>query len=155
MIRGTRGGFTSRVLFAVLPALILVLAFGLVAGCRSESTGGTVTVPDEAVPAGEDPDMQVLLQLEEAGSDLSKEHSIEFFFYFPTEAQARAATGEIAGDGFEVLVEPAVEGSEWHCLVRKSMVPDHQALVDIGSRFESIADRHDGEYDGWGTEVVR
>lgn len=134
--------------------LVLALVALIVAGCQSEQTGVTAAGPGSTAPAGEDPDLQVLRQLEAAGSDLSKEHLIEFFLYFPTEAEARAAAGEIAADDFDAVVEPAASDGLWLCFARKSMVPDHQLLVDIGATFESIADRYGGEYDGWGTEVV-
>ena len=61
----------------------------------------------------EDPDQQVLTQLEDAGSDLSKPHDLEFFLYFRDELAAEAAAEDVRALGFSVEVRPAAVGTDW------------------------------------------
>ena len=102
-----------------------------------------------------DLDQQVLDQLKKAGSDLSKPHDIEFFLYFLTKESANSAAEEAAEEGANVKVERAADDSAWLCLATKRMVADHVELVRLRKKFNGIASRLKGEYDGWGTEVVK
>ena len=103
----------------------------------------------------EEADLQTLNRLEEAGSDLSKPHEMEFFLYFPEEASANAAAGDIRDQGFVVEVKPSEEGSDWLCFAVKTMVPTYEDIVAISREFGAIAEAYGGEYDGWGTLVVK
>lgn len=102
-----------------------------------------------------DTDQQVLNQLQEAGSDLSKPHPLEFYLYFPAEESAHQAAEMIADDGFSVEVKRAAQGSAWMCYVTKRMAPKRSEIAAIGKRFRSLAQEFGGEYDGWETEVVK
>ena len=102
-----------------------------------------------------DLDQQVLDQLKKAGSDLSKPHNIEFFIYFPTEASANDAVKDIKVEVDNVKVQLGADKKNWLCFATKRMVPDHDKLVALRKRFNEIAHKGDGEYDGWGTEVVK
>ena len=44
---------------------------------------------------------------------------------------------------------------DWLCFAAKRMVPDHDKLVALRQRFNDIAHKGGGEYDGWGTDVVK
>jgi hypothetical protein len=102
-----------------------------------------------------DLDQQVLDQLKKAGSNLSKPHDIEFFLYLLTKELANSAAEEIEEEGATVKVERAADDSAWLCFATKRMVPDHAELVRLRKKFNGIASRLKGEYDGWGTEVVK
>lgn len=101
-----------------------------------------------------DPDQAVLEQLKKAGSDLSKPHNIEFFLYFPSESGAKQAAAKIKEMGLDVEGQPAAQGTGWLCLAKKTMVPELTALQKIRHE-SSIANMLAGEYDGWGTGVVK
>lgn len=103
----------------------------------------------------EQADLETLNRLEEAGSDLSKPHEMEFFLYFPDEVSANAAAADIRKQGFAVEVWPPKDGSEWLCFATKTMVPTYEDIVAIGREFNTIAESYGGEYDGWGALVVR
>jgi len=100
------------------------------------------------------PDESVLIQLRKVGSKLALPHDIEFFFYFPSQAIGENAAEKIRAMGFEVTVNRASQGDSWLCLATKRMIPDLQALEEIRVAFTALAGAMDGEYDGWGTEVV-
>jgi len=102
-----------------------------------------------------DSDQSVLLQLRKAGSDLSKPHSIEFFVYFPTQAAAEKAAVPIRRAGFGVDVQQAAQGDDWLCFATKTMVPELVDLQKIRRDFVALAAAMNGEYDGWGTQVVK
>jgi len=102
-----------------------------------------------------DLDESVLIQLKRAGSDVSRPHNIEFFLYFPTQAVAEQAASKIRDEGFHVEVRRAAKGADWLCYATKTMVPDLMALQKIRQDFGSLADSLSGEYDGWGTPVVK
>ena len=102
-----------------------------------------------------DLDQLVLVQLHKSGSDLSKPHSIEFFLYFPTQSVAEDASYHIRDAGFEVEVRRAARGNSWLCFATKTMVASLPDLQRIRRNFMALAGSMNGEYDGWGTEVVR
>ena len=101
-----------------------------------------------------DPDQQVLDQLKKAGSNLSKPHNIEFFLYFKTEKAAKSAADEIRNEVSSVNVQLGAGGEDWLCFATKEMIPKHSELVRLRKRFNDIALKRDGEYDGWGTPIV-
>jgi hypothetical protein len=101
-----------------------------------------------------DLDQQVLDQLKKAGSNFSKPHDIEFFLYFPSEAAATSAAQEVEKEVGSVEVKHGANSPEWLCFATKRMAPAHGELVRLRTRFDNIASRLDGKYDGWGTEVV-
>jgi hypothetical protein len=105
--------------------------------------------------AQQDPDAQVLAQLKKAGSDLSKPHPIEFFLYVPTKEAAGRLESQVRALHFETKVQPAAQGSEWVVLATKSMVPKQADLVLVREKFTALAAAEKGEYDGWGTPVVK
>jgi regulator of RNase E activity RraB len=100
-----------------------------------------------------DPDDSVLLQLQKAGSNLSKPHQVEFFLYFPTQTLAEQASSQIQELGFTVEVRPGAKGNDWLCFATKTMVPELSDLQNIRDRFARLAASCQGEYDGWGTGI--
>jgi regulator of RNase E activity RraB len=102
-----------------------------------------------------DLDDSVLVQLRKAGSNLSKQHQIEFFLYFPTQSAAEQAAVQVRDAGFEVKVDPAAKGNDWLCFATKKMVPELTAMQEIRSNFNKLASSIGGEYDGWGTAVEK
>jgi regulator of RNase E activity RraB len=102
-----------------------------------------------------DLDESVLTQLKKAGSDLSKPHKIEFFLYFPSQAAAEQAAPRVRAAGFEVEVRQAAKGNDWLCFTTKTMVPKLSDLQQIRRDFASLTASSGGDYDGWGTPVVK
>jgi len=105
--------------------------------------------------AQQDPDAQVLAQLREAGSDLSKPHPIEFFLYAPTKEAAERLESKVRALHFQTKVQPAAQGSEWLVLATKSMILKVADLASVREKFTALAAAEKGVYDGWGTPVVK
>ncbi len=101
------------------------------------------------------PDGEVLAQLKKAGSNLSKPHPVEFFLYFPTSEAAERVGATLRADGFEIVVKPGAKGPDWLVQATRSMLPVEAELIALRQRFEALARREGGVYDGWGTPVVQ
>ena len=108
--------------------------------------------------AGSDaaPDVAVLSQLRQAGSDLNKPHNIEFCLYLPNQAAAERVATKLVHQGFGASVSAAAAGrSGWLLLATRTMVPEVAELVRLRALLSSLAIAEQGEYDGWGTPVVK
>ncbi len=125
----------------------------------------------------EDWDSRFITQLRKAGVSAFELHPIDFFFELPSEAACEQVATELTADGFVVdrrqldvdavlaaaegdferpardaapASMPATAGTAQYSLhARKSLrliVPEIQAL---SKRFNELATRHGGKYDGW------
>ncbi|WP_250656284.1 ribonuclease E inhibitor RraB [Alkalimarinus coralli] len=101
------------------------------------------------------PDGQVIAQLKLAGSNLSKEHPIEFFIYAPTKESANEIAGTIAAQGFKGSVEKAASKNSWLVYSVKNIVPTEDRMRKIRASLNAVASSVGGEYDGWGTPIVK
>jgi len=107
-------------------------------------------------------DLAVLVRLKELGSDLSKQHEVDFFLYFPSEEMAKSASREIEKEGYSVrvnVVKPPwwrrlFSRAIWCCCASKNIVPEQETILETSAWFNGIAQRFCGEYDGWGSEVT-
>jgi hypothetical protein len=101
------------------------------------------------------PDGQVIAQLRGAGSDVTKPHAIDFFFYFPTQAAAERIASQLLALGVTGKVDHAAQGPQWVIQGQKTMVPDERELRRLRREFETMVATEGGEYDGWGAGIVR
>jgi len=99
------------------------------------------------------PDGAVLSLLHRIGSDVSKPRLANFYFYFRSRSNAELAGAELTASGFSVVVDKSAGGYKWLCLASKTMVPQARDLYTLRRRFSDLAEKLDGEYDGWETEV--
>lgn len=100
-------------------------------------------------------DARVIAQLHQAGSDMTKPHPVEFFFYFPSQYAADRVATRLSEFGLIATVEPAAHGEEWAILATKTMVPTDASMTQPRDAFEKIAATEQGTYDGWGSAIVR
>jgi hypothetical protein len=96
-----------------------------------------------------------IAQLKKAGADITKPHAIDFFFYFPSQDAAHRIASRLAEFGLATKVEHAATGPKWVIQGQKTMVPDELKLLILRKKFDALAATELGEYDGWGTEVVK
>lgn len=104
---------------------------------------------------GVSPDGQVINQLKEAGSNLSKEHPVEFFIYAPSQGAAEVISRAIAKDGFISKLEKSADNESWLVYAVKNIVPSEDKMISIRNKFEKIVADVGGEYGGWGTPIVK
>lgn len=100
-----------------------------------------------------DIDQRVLEGLLNLGSDPDRLHTVEFFFYFPNEKNAKLAASVMEREGFETDVYPPDNGDEWLCVVTKAMLPVHYEFAELRHWFNTLTNELGGKYDGWGTAV--
>ena len=101
-------------------------------------------------------DAEVVAQLRRAGSDLSKQHPVEFFLYFPSKSAADRVSGRLNSMGFNAVVEPAATGKlPWLTYATKNMVPEAAELERLRGVLDALSESEQGEYDGWGTPIVK
>jgi len=122
--------------------ILILLASLMIVGCNK---------PDNKNLS---PDGQVILQLKNAGSNLSKEHPVEFFIYAPNKDAAEKIATRIESDGFKSKIEKSESDQSWMVFAVKDMIPNEQKLVKIRANLEQVASSLGGEYDGWGTPIV-
>ena len=140
---------------SALPILLVFFALIVVVNAiKGYRTGGKAKDGPHRPLSPQEGDALVLVQLKEAGSDLSKPHSMEFFLYLPTKEAAEKAADQIRSKGFGVKVEQADQGANWRCLATKWMVPDFATIESIRTDFDQVARSLGGKYDGWGTPTV-
>ena len=130
---------------SALVAIGLIGIFLMLRGRGAEQPVATGPVPDG--------DAATLDELAHAGSDLSRQHTIEFFLYLPDQPAAEAVAAELRREGLTAEVSQGQEASDWLCLARRQMVPDMAGLRTWRERLTALAEAHQGVYDGWGTEV--
>jgi len=97
------------------------------------------------------PDEAVLNLLSRSNADLSSERTVYFYLYFHTEEKSRMAEMKLRELGFTIeTLEPSGK-KEWLCLIYKNVIPNSATLTSIRKKLEHIANKFDGNYDGWET----
>jgi hypothetical protein len=109
---------------------------------------------NNSLAAPQNRDAQVIAQLAGVGSNLSKQHKIDFFFYFPTKEKAKRIAAKLHADGFSTSVEKSLSTHEYAIQAKKLMVPVESELVALREKFNILAASENGVYDGWGAEVA-
>ena len=97
---------------------------------------------------------KIINQLQEHGSDTSREHIFNFYLYFPEKESADKARDAIRDYGLQAKVEFGADNKNWLCLAQKQMIPDKTTLDQLLNYFESLAKSLNGEYDGWEASIV-
>ena len=106
-----------------------------------------------AMPVG---DAAVIAQLRKAGSDLNKVHPVEFFLYVPTEDSAKRVAEKLASRGFSPAVQPAASGAlDWLVVATRKVVPTVEFMAQVRQELSALSAAERGEYDGWGTPLVK
>ena len=102
-----------------------------------------------------DLDEAVIIQLQKAGSDLTKPHAIDFYLYFPSESAAEQAASQMRQTGFQVEVWRPAKSEGWLCLGAKKVVPELSTIQGITRNLNALAKSLNGNYDGWEAQVEK
>jgi hypothetical protein len=93
-------------------------------------------------------DSRIFELLRSTGADLDREHSVEAYLYFSSEASARRVADRLAGAGFETYAEPSPP-SRWVVEAARPLVPTPDAIAELGVSMRAAARSAGGQYDGW------
>jgi hypothetical protein len=130
-----------------IPFLTLLGLLGIYFLLRGLSRGRT---PQPAT----DPDAATLAELVRVGSDVTREHDVEFFLYLPGRAEAEVLAEQLAGEGFKTEIQPGEAAGDWLCLATRRLRPELDELRRLRARLAILAESRGGAYDGWGATVV-
>jgi len=98
----------------------------------------------------------ILPKMIREGDDLSKSRKMDFYFAFPEKHQAETFAGQVR---LTMSLVPEVSRYEecnmWQATVCKEMIPTHQAITELETALDQIAQLYEGEADGWGCFIVK
>lgn len=98
----------------------------------------------------------VLEALEESGDKLEVPRKVEHIVLFQDEKMMKSFAKAVKKEGFTIeegLIEPDEEGNYVMCISRIDSV-DYEAIDDLTDLLLEIAEKFEGEYDGWETIVI-
>lgn len=100
----------------------------------------------------DDDNGNVLWQMVEDGDDLTELHEIEFSIAFHDQKNAEQCVLYLLYQEQKVSLfqDDSVEPNEWVITIFVNMEPEYSDIVDLEQWFASIAEKFQGEYDGWG-----
>ena len=107
-------------------------------------------------------DQDVIAQLKNNGSDVTKPTDIEHFLYIPSRRDAEEASGRSIAAGYRAAVkEPlgklpnGTTEKRYSVEAHATAVPSIENIRRARAFFEGLARRFGGEYDGWDAAVVK
>lgn len=97
----------------------------------------------------------VLNEMHQAGVDLSKLATVEFFQLFEDEKNARAMAKHIKDENIatDIKVHPDKTAGVWDVDCCIEMIPSYDNIVTKEAMFEKMARKFDGYNDGWGIAI--
>jgi hypothetical protein len=100
-------------------------------------------------------DLLVLQSLIENGADLTESRHVVYYSYAPGEAVAQVMVQEARAQGFSAEVrEPLPDfPGQWSVVCETHAVTSPDFVRESDDFFQSLADRHGAEYDGWEASV--
>jgi hypothetical protein len=82
-----------------------------------------------------------------------RSHRVNHYLYFPTQKTATAVAKILRDEGFTTEVRLGAEGTDWLVLASHNIAPSEEAIATSRKLMEGLAEKEDGEYDGWEVEV--
>lgn len=143
----------------ILPIAIgggLGLVFVIAIYRLSNRYAGTLIGPN-VVQEFEAVESKAIAQLGIAGSCLGEPHVINFFFYFPHQADAQKISTALIEEGFEARIQESQNDESrrpWLLVATIKVAPTIKTLTRYRMTFTRLADPLGGVYDGWEATVV-
>ena len=106
----------------------------------------------KAVEALNEENRDIILQLIEAGDDLSKARDIDFSVVFSDGSSAAAFASELQRQGYSISTEEMDMDDEllWDVNIMNHMLPVCEEITAFQQFLEAIASPLGGRNDGWG-----
>ncbi len=103
-------------------------------------------------------DLLVLAELQKAGADLTQARDLVHYLYLPSEDVAETAAAELHALGYTAEVKPAAgakagDANPWLVLANVEAVVDRDRVRWERARFDELAAKYAGDYDGWEAAV--
>src|SRR5690348_12047396 len=96
-------------------------------------------------------DLAVMDQLMKNGADLTQSRHVIYYSYAPSEQTAQAMRSEAETGGYEATVRDPLPDypGQWGVICETHAVTSPDFVREADDFFQSLADRHGAEYDGW------
>ncbi len=100
---------------------------------------------------------KVINHLRTSGDKLDVKRPVEHSIYFKTETDLERFLNEIKGNGFEIVrrERAEVDDYKWSVLLRRDDPVDPESVDDYVLYLWQKASESNGDYDGWGSTIVR
>lgn len=100
---------------------------------------------------------KVINSLRNSGDKLDVKRPVDHLIYFKNEADLAHFLSEIKGKGFEIVSQERTEVEEykWSVLLRRDDPVDPTSVDDYVLYLWQKAHEANGDYDGWGSTIVR
>ncbi|TLU66645.1 ribonuclease E inhibitor RraB [Thalassotalea litorea] len=108
-----------------------------------------MTIPNDEVGS-------ILLEMQDAGMDLSQPVVVEFFQLFEKKENAKALADYLSSqvDILDVKLHPDQTPEVWDVDCTVKMIPSYENIVAKEAQFEKLARQYDGYNDGWGVHFA-
>ncbi|WP_353227025.1 ribonuclease E inhibitor RraB [Novosphingobium sp.] len=85
------------------------------------------------------------------GLNLALVRAVEFAHVFGNAEDADAFAQAAATDEADIdVLEPEDDGDPWEVAVTLELLPTAETITEIEERLDALAQKHNGESDGWG-----
>jgi regulator of RNase E activity RraB len=100
-------------------------------------------------------DRRVVEVLEEKGDVLRLPRRVDHWAYFPTADSRNAFVGDVAREGFvvEQTIDDANGNVKFNARVHRVDPVELEHIHDVVMLLVGLAEKHDGDYDGWETSL--
>jgi hypothetical protein len=98
---------------------------------------------------------KILRRMLENGDDLTQARTIDFCFAFAERRQALAFAEIVDERNLEVCISYYDEREMWQAIVKRHMIPTHDAITSLELTLTTRAEQAGGESDGWGCMLVK
>lgn len=106
-------------------------------------------------PLPQSKDAMVIAALLQHKSNITKPHDIDFFFYMPTQEIAENFSTVLKQDGYNTTISSSEAGDLWCIQGKKSFIPSLSTMENLTIQLGKLAASYGGQYDGWGTNIVK
>lgn len=104
---------------------------------------------DDDLPRDSDGD--ALRRLIATGSDLSKAMEIDFAMDVPDQVTGLAFASAAEALGYRTSVNLGNASGRWTCYCTRTMVPSHEAVIEVQKNLEKLGKPYNAVPDGWGS----
>ena len=101
----------------------------------------------------DDGDAQVIQALKDAGADLTKPHETIFYFVGFADRRSAERLSKELDPNWKIDIHQSPDSSEWTVIASTRMVPEIHAMSELTVRFNALAAKFGGDYDGWEAAV--
>lgn len=82
-----------------------------------------------------------------------EQQNVSHYLYLRTKEDAAKVATELRSQGFQTETRLSADGESWLVLAQHYVVPSAEYITEVRESMERLAERVQGEYDGWEVAV--